>query len=64
MSLPFTEEMNNLYAKIEPYLVPAVGPKFKDNTPEYIIEMHKEFVRLREEQQNKWIREMFEDVNN
>ena len=51
MSLPFTPEMDELYEKFSPYLVPnIVGAKFKEGTPKEIIELHEKFVQLGKEQ--------------
>ena len=51
MSLPITPELEDLFKKFEPYIVPAVGPKFKEDTPKEILELHKKYVQLGKEQE-------------
>ena len=61
MSLPITPEMEKLWEKFEPYLMHnVVGVKFKKDTPQEILEAHKEYVRLGKEQNDAEIETYFE----
>lgn len=61
MNFVDTPRMREIIAIIEPYY----DKRFKfEKAPENIKKFHNELVELAKEQQNKWIREMFEDANN
>lgn len=46
MRMKYSDEVNKMMEKVEPYLTGEIDPEYKDGTPDEIKKLHKKAIEL------------------